>query len=106
MSARSRATRWHPRGEEAPATEQPVPDHAHHRSRRPPAPRGGEIRAELTPTLGRVDTAVTDPVVGLVLEGRYRLEERLAPGRLAAVFPAPHPPPPQEGARQGVAPHP
>jgi len=25
-----------------------------------------------------VDTAVTDPVVGAVLEGRYRLEERVA----------------------------
>src|SRR4051795_4569425 len=88
MSARSRATRWHPRGEEAPATEQPVPDHAHHRSRRPPAQRGGEIPAELAPTLGRVDTAVTDPALGLVLEGRYRLEERLARGGMSTVYAA------------------
>jgi beta-lactam-binding protein with PASTA domain len=33
-----------------------------------------------------VDTAVTDPVVGLVLEGRYRLEERLARGGMSTVY--------------------
>src|SRR3954463_1381270 len=88
MSARSRATRWHPRGEEAPATEQPVPDHAHHRSRRPPAPRRWVRRRRSTPRLAPVDTVVTDPVVGLVLEGRYRLEERLARGGMSTVYAA------------------
>jgi serine/threonine-protein kinase len=35
-----------------------------------------------------VDTAVSDPVVGLVLEGRYRLEERLARGGMSTVYSA------------------
>jgi serine/threonine-protein kinase len=35
-----------------------------------------------------VDTAVTDPVVGLLLEGRYRLEERLARGGMSTVYAA------------------
>ncbi|UOY02959.1 Stk1 family PASTA domain-containing Ser/Thr kinase [Blastococcus sp. PRF04-17] len=33
-----------------------------------------------------MDTAVTDPAVGLVLEGRYRLEERLARGGMSTVY--------------------
>jgi serine/threonine-protein kinase len=33
-----------------------------------------------------VDTVVTDPVVGLLLEGRYRLEERLARGGMSTVY--------------------
>src|SRR5689334_6607917 len=43
---------------------------------------------ELAPTLGRVDTAVTDPVMGQVLEGRYRLEERVARGGMSTVYAA------------------
>jgi serine/threonine-protein kinase len=35
-----------------------------------------------------VDTAVTDPAVGLLLEGRYRLEERLARGGMSTVYAA------------------
>jgi beta-lactam-binding protein with PASTA domain/tRNA A-37 threonylcarbamoyl transferase component Bud32 len=35
-----------------------------------------------------VDTAVTDPVMGLVLEGRYRLEERVARGGMSTVYAA------------------
>jgi eukaryotic-like serine/threonine-protein kinase len=35
-----------------------------------------------------VDTVVTDPVVGLLLEGRYRLEERLARGGMSTVYAA------------------
>ncbi|MGY1848002.1 MULTISPECIES: Stk1 family PASTA domain-containing Ser/Thr kinase [unclassified Blastococcus] len=35
-----------------------------------------------------MDTAVTDPVVGLVLEGRYRLEERVARGGMSTVYAA------------------
>ncbi|TKJ30460.1 Stk1 family PASTA domain-containing Ser/Thr kinase [Blastococcus sp. CCUG 61487] len=35
-----------------------------------------------------MDTAVTDPVVGLVLEGRYRLEERVARGGMSTVYSA------------------
>ncbi|MGY1813161.1 Stk1 family PASTA domain-containing Ser/Thr kinase [Blastococcus sp. SYSU D00820] len=35
-----------------------------------------------------MDTAVTDPVVGLLLEGRYRLEERLARGGMSVVYAA------------------
>jgi eukaryotic-like serine/threonine-protein kinase len=35
-----------------------------------------------------VDTVVTDPVVGLVLEGRYRLEERVARGGMSTVYSA------------------
>jgi eukaryotic-like serine/threonine-protein kinase len=35
-----------------------------------------------------VDTAVTDPVVGLVLEGRYHLQERLARGGMSTVYAA------------------
>ncbi|SNX95006.1 serine/threonine protein kinase [Geodermatophilus sabuli] len=44
--------------------------------------------SSVAPTLDRVDTAVTDPVVGLVLEGRYRLEERLARGGMSTVYAA------------------
>jgi serine/threonine-protein kinase len=35
-----------------------------------------------------VDTAVTDPAVGMVLEGRYRLEERVARGGMSTVYAA------------------
>jgi serine/threonine-protein kinase len=35
-----------------------------------------------------VDTIVSDPVVGVVLEGRYRLEERLARGGMSTVYAA------------------
>ncbi|MGY1603413.1 Stk1 family PASTA domain-containing Ser/Thr kinase [Geodermatophilus sp. SYSU D00815] len=35
-----------------------------------------------------MDTAVTDPVVGVVLEGRYRLEERVARGGMSTVYSA------------------
>jgi beta-lactam-binding protein with PASTA domain/serine/threonine protein kinase len=35
-----------------------------------------------------VETVVTDPVVGLVLEGRYRLEEHLARGGMSTVYSA------------------
>jgi beta-lactam-binding protein with PASTA domain len=35
-----------------------------------------------------VETVVTDPVVGLVLEGRYRLEEHLARGGMSTVYAA------------------
>jgi eukaryotic-like serine/threonine-protein kinase len=35
-----------------------------------------------------VDTAVTDPAVGLILEGRYRLEDRLARGGMSTVYTA------------------
>ncbi|MEI4271051.1 Stk1 family PASTA domain-containing Ser/Thr kinase [Klenkia sp. LSe6-5] len=35
-----------------------------------------------------MDTAVTDPVLGLVLEGRYRLEERIARGGMSTVYAA------------------
>ncbi|MBJ7453724.1 MAG: serine/threonine protein kinase, partial [Blastococcus sp.] len=35
-----------------------------------------------------MDTVVTDPVVGLVLEGRYRLEERVARGGMSTVYSA------------------
>jgi serine/threonine-protein kinase len=35
-----------------------------------------------------VETAVTDPVVGLVLEGRYHLQERLARGGMSTVYAA------------------
>ncbi|MGY1711608.1 Stk1 family PASTA domain-containing Ser/Thr kinase [Geodermatophilus sp. SYSU D00758] len=35
-----------------------------------------------------MDTAVTDPVVGLVLEGRYHLQERLARGGMSTVYAA------------------
>ncbi|WP_091064188.1 Stk1 family PASTA domain-containing Ser/Thr kinase [Klenkia brasiliensis] len=35
-----------------------------------------------------MDTAVTDPVLGLVLEGRYRLEERVARGGMSTVYAA------------------
>jgi len=38
--------------------------------------------------LGHVDTAVTDPVLGLVLEGRYRLEQRVARGGMSTVYAA------------------
>ena len=40
------------------------------------------------PTLGSVETVVTDPVVGRVLERRYRLEERLARGGMSTVYAA------------------
>src|SRR3712207_4024992 len=65
-----------------------APDHAPHRPRRPPVPRGSASTAVRAPTLLRVDTAVTDPVVGLVLEGRYRLEERVARGGMSTVYAA------------------
>ncbi|MGY1619807.1 Stk1 family PASTA domain-containing Ser/Thr kinase [Geodermatophilus sp. SYSU D00691] len=35
-----------------------------------------------------MDTVVTDPVVGVVLEGRYRLEERVARGGMSTVYSA------------------
>jgi serine/threonine protein kinase/beta-lactam-binding protein with PASTA domain len=35
-----------------------------------------------------VDTAVSDPAVGLILEGRYRLEEKLARGGMSTVYSA------------------
>jgi beta-lactam-binding protein with PASTA domain len=35
-----------------------------------------------------VETVVTDPVVGIVLEGRYRLEEHLARGGMSTVYTA------------------
>ncbi|MGK5113462.1 Stk1 family PASTA domain-containing Ser/Thr kinase [Geodermatophilus sp. CPCC 205506] len=35
-----------------------------------------------------METAVTDPVVGLVLEGRYHLQERLARGGMSTVYAA------------------
>jgi eukaryotic-like serine/threonine-protein kinase len=35
-----------------------------------------------------VETVVTDPVVGIVLEGRYRLEEHLARGGMSTVYSA------------------
>ncbi|MSW64880.1 MAG: Stk1 family PASTA domain-containing Ser/Thr kinase [Actinobacteria bacterium] len=35
-----------------------------------------------------MDTTVTDPVLGLVLEGRYRLEERIARGGMSTVYSA------------------
>jgi serine/threonine-protein kinase len=35
-----------------------------------------------------VDTVVSDPAVGVVLEGRYRLEERLARGGMSTVYSA------------------
>ncbi|CAB4924468.1 unannotated protein [freshwater metagenome] len=38
--------------------------------------------------LAPVDTTVTDPVLGLVLEGRYRLEERIARGGMSTVYSA------------------
>src|SRR3954452_25350754 len=86
MSGPCRGTRRCPSGE--PPARPSAPDHAYHRSRRPPAPRGGATPGELAPTLGRVDTAVTDPLVGLVLEGRYRLEERVARGGMSMVYAA------------------
>ncbi len=52
------------------------------------APRVRTAQHGPAPTLGRVDTAVTDPVVGLVLEGRYLLEERLARGGMSTVYAA------------------
>ena len=60
----------------------------HQPSRPPPEPRGWPVASTSTPTLDRVDTAVSDPVVGLVLEGRYRLEERLARGGMSTVYSA------------------
>ena len=54
----------------------------------PPYRVVGDPAPVVAPTLARVDTAVTDPVVGLVLEGRYRLEERLARGGMSTVYAA------------------
>src|SRR4029450_7191333 len=69
-------------------SDRPHRDHWQHRPRRPPAPRGWATCADDPPTLARGDTAVTDPVVGVVLEGRYRLEERLARGGMSTVYAA------------------
>src|SRR5919107_3514783 len=54
----------------------------------PRVPRGSAPPAGPAPTLGPVDTVMTDPAVGLVLEGRYRLEERVARGGMSTVYAA------------------
>ena len=54
----------------------------------PPCRVVGRSRASALLHSVGVDTAVTDPVVGLLLEGRYRLEERLARGGMSTVYAA------------------
>src|SRR5687768_13159604 len=95
MCARCPVTRWQrpaegggPRRRAGDLAHRHEPLHAHQASRRPPEPRGSPIRALTASTLGQVDTVVSDPVVGVVLEGRYRLEERLARGGMSTVYSA------------------
>src|SRR5690606_3237819 len=61
---------------------------------RGPGPGRGEVSVGLlqryvprvTRKLGRVDTTLTDPLIGRLLDGRYRVESRIARGGMASVY--------------------
>lgn len=53
-----------------------------------PAPVRRRVRARLQTRLASVQTATGDPLLGRVLEGRYRVLERLARGGMSTVYSA------------------
>ena len=81
-------------------------DRAHAHRRVSSAARPGRVHAAEPRRLRIVDTTVKDPLVGRVLDGRYRVGSRLARGGMATVYEAARHPARPHDRPQGDAPEP